>query len=224
MKASASISMRHGSDTVHRGLAALLLLATLGSGSAQAQSCFNPLVTPSTPSSDFTIHDDGTVTHQPTGLQWMRCSLGQSWSGTSCGGSAQNLPIWRDALQLVRAVNSGDADTDGDGSPGFAGYRDWRMPNIKELTSIHEACRRFPAVNEQVFPNAPIAGVHWSSTTVHGAAIAAWFFDFGEAATGFGLKSEALPRFVRLVRGGADASGYAAGSFRVFSDGFEARP
>lgn len=224
MKASSSIAMQQDSETVHRWLLVLLLLAAIGSGSAQAQNCFNPLVAPSTPGSDFTIHDDGTVTHLPTGLQWMRCSLGQTWSGTSCDGSAQNLTLWGDALQLVRAVNTGEADADGDGNPGFAGYLDWRMPNIKELTSIHEACRRFPALNEQVFPNAPIAGVHWSSTTVHGAAIAAWFFDFGEAATGFGLKSETLPRFVRLVRGGAGASAYAAGGFRVFADGFEARP
>ena len=207
--------------TARRGAAALCI-AVIGIASAQAQSCFNPQVTPSTPTGDFTLHADGTVTHLPSGLQWMRCSLGQTWNGTSCAGSVQSVPLWRDALQLVRAVNSGTSNADGDGMPGFAGFSNWRLPNIKELTSIHEACRRFPAVNNVVFPNAPASGLHWSSSTPHTQPGVAWYFDFGAGTVSFTLKSDNLPRFAKLVRAGAGASGYLAGSNRVFASGFEA--
>jgi hypothetical protein len=197
-------------------------IATIGVTGAQAQSCFNPQVTPSTPTSDFTLHNDGSVTHLPSGLQWMRCSLGQTWNGTACSGSALSVPLWRDALQLARAVNSGESNADGDGMPGFASFMDWRLPNIKELTSIHEACRRLPAVNNIVFPNAPAAGLHWSSSTPHTQPSVAWYFDFGTGTVSFAQKSDSLPRFAKLVRAGAGASGYLGGSNRVFADGFEA--
>lgn len=200
----------------------LLLLAT--SAGVHAQSCFNAQVAPSTPSADFDIQDDGTAVHQPTGLQWMRCSLGQAWTGSGCSGSAQTLTQWRDALQLARAVNLGDADADGDGAPGYAGHADWRLPNLKELASLHEACRRNPAINEQVFPNAPTQGLHWTATTVHQNPVAAWYFDFGSGRAGFALKSDSLPRFVRLVRGGSAGGDYRAGANRVFANGFEAAP
>ena len=202
--------------------AAALCMAVVGIANAQAQSCFNPQVTPSTPTSDFTLPTDGTVTHLPSGLQWMRCSLGQTWNETSCADNAQNVPLWGDALQLVRAVNSGASNADGDGMPGFAGYSDWRLPNIKELTSIHEACRRFPAVNTVVFPNAPGSGLHWSSSTPHTQPAVAWYFDFGAGTVSFTLKSDSLPRFAKLVRAGAGATGYAADIDRVFANGFEA--
>ncbi len=201
-----------------------VLLALAGIGPVRAQSCFNPQVAPSTPTADFELQNDGTAVHRPSGLQWMRCSLGQAWTGSGCSGTAQNLTQWRDALQLVRAVNLGESNADGDGAPGFAGYGDWRMPNLKELASLHEACRRNPAINEQVFPNAPAQGLHWTSTTVHQNALAAWYFDFGEGRAGFALKSDALPRFLRLVRGGSAGAGYQAGANRVFADGFELTP
>ncbi len=35
---------------------------------------------------DFVPQDDGTVIDKRTGLQWMRCSLGQTWTGTMCSG------------------------------------------------------------------------------------------------------------------------------------------
>lgn len=205
-------------------LLVVLLMALAGIGPVRAQSCFNPQVRPSTPSIDFDVRTDGTAIHLPSGLQWMRCSLGQSWAVTTCSGSAQNLTQWRDALQLVRAVNLGESNADGDGAPGFAGHGDWRMPNLKELASLHEACRRNPAINEQVFPNAPTQGLHWTSTTVHQNPATVWYFDFGSGRAGFALKSDALPRFLRLVRAGSAGGGYQAGANRVFADGFELAP
>ena len=198
-------------------LATLLALAW---GPVHAQSCFNAQVAPTTPTADFGVRPDGTAIHQPTGLQWMRCSLGQVWTGTTCSGTALGLPVWATALQTVRSINAGTSDADGDGAPGFAGFTDWRVPNIKELVSIAEACRRNPALNNVVFPNTPSL-IHWSSSTPHTLPTVAWYMDGGEAVVSFTLKSDSIPRYVKLVRGGAGAGGYVAGTSRLLSNGFE---
>ncbi|WGZ94432.1 MAG: DUF1566 domain-containing protein [Candidatus Thiothrix putei] len=108
------------------------------------------------PDSDFTVHDDGTVTHKPTGLMWKRCLEGQPFSdnGTfdyqddSCTGTVGAFN-WSTAL-----ANSGS---------NFAGYADWRLPNIKELSSIVEFCREKPAINTSIFPGLSQQQV-WSSS------------------------------------------------------------
>jgi hypothetical protein len=109
---------------------------------------------------------------------------------------------------------------DGDGAPGFAGHTDWRVPNIKELVSIHEACRRNPALNNVVFPNTPSL-IHWSSSTPHTQPSVAWYMDGGGGVVSFTGKSDIIPRYVKLVRGGASAGGYVAGTRRLLSSGFE---
>ncbi|MDP2902572.1 MAG: hypothetical protein Q8N96_05635 [Methylovulum sp.] len=48
--------------------------------------------TPTTPTSDFTDNNDGTVTHKTTGLTWMRCAMGQTWTGAACTGTADTDP------------------------------------------------------------------------------------------------------------------------------------
>ncbi len=90
-----------------------------------------------TPSSDFTaIEDGGIVRHVPTGLEWQRCARGQAWSGSTCTG-APSIHTWRQALSDAGAIDG------------------WRLPNVNELRTIAERCRVAPAVNQQVFPNAP---------------------------------------------------------------------
>lgn len=73
----------------------------LASGQIQASSLCagneNTAITATTPSADFSDNGDGTVTHHATGLIWQRCSLGQSWDGTDCTGTATTF-TWQQAL------------------------------------------------------------------------------------------------------------------------------
>ncbi|WP_446011039.1 Lcl domain-containing protein [Candidatus Electrothrix sp.] len=86
----------------------------------------------------FRIDENGLVTDISTGLTWSRCAYGQAWddSSQSCTGTIENL-IWNDALVGIDNIE-------------YAGFSDWRMPNMKELASIILfGCS--PAINEDFF-------------------------------------------------------------------------
>lgn len=153
-----------------------------------AQTC-NSQMQRTSPDSRFIIHDDGTVTDQKTGLMWMRCSLGQNWRGNNCTGDISTYP-WATAIKQAKQVH-------------FAGYKDWRLPSIKELASITELACYAPAINSKVFPNTQ-SGFYWSATphaNNSGYAFGvAWgvYFDDGDG----NLNDKADSYGVRVVRSG----------------------
>jgi hypothetical protein len=159
----------------------LLLLLLLPSG-ALAQSCKDS-IRATTPDANFILRDNGTVTHRTTGLMWMRCSLGQSWDGRTCSGTAAAVS-WGDALRAAAATE-------------FAGYRDWRLPNKNELESLVEERCSLPAINAVVFPSTPLA-YFWTSSPYAGLANAAWSVDFGFGSVNASVKNGSI--HVRLVR------------------------
>ena len=62
-----------------------------------------------------------------TDLIWMRCSIGQEWTGTTCIGEPLELN-WQDAKDYFSlSIFSVE---------GFAGHTDWRLPSIEELSGI----------------------------------------------------------------------------------------
>lgn len=96
----------------------------------------------------YLISANGTeVTDQATGLIWRRCHEGMNWNGTTCAGVDDKFDH-EEALQHAAAQAS---------SIGVA----WRLPNIKELTSIVDKRRHYPAIDTTAFSATPGSGF-WS--------------------------------------------------------------
>ena len=127
----------------------VLALALAGAAlTAPAQTC-DPHIRASAPDSLFVVNAaKGTVLDQRTGLTWKHCVEGRS--GAHCDlGNAVTLN-WGAALRRAEAS-------------AFAGYKDWRVPNGKELESLAEVQCYSPAINLSVFPNDPSTWV-WASS------------------------------------------------------------
>lgn len=167
---------------LRRLLSSVLLAATLPALAAQTCPSGNVL---STPTADFTDNGDGTVTHSKTGLTWQRCAVGQTWDGSTCTGSASSV-TWSAALQAAAASS-------------FASHSDWRLPNLKELTSIVEEGCYSPSINSTLFPNDPGSWT-WSSTSY--AAVPAYAWNVGFVNGNANNDDKTVNSYVRLVRGG----------------------
>ncbi|MFY9329424.1 MAG: DUF1566 domain-containing protein [Georgfuchsia sp.] len=135
----------------------------------------------------FTLSADGQeVTDSQTGLIWRRCAEGMAWDGSTCAGTASTFTHEN---ALVRAqtevVASGKA---------------WRLPNVKELSSIVDRSRINPPIDTTAFPATPV-NWFWSSSPLAGDAGYAWFVYFSNGYVGYYfVRSLTLP--VRLVRAG----------------------
>jgi len=165
---------------------AVALCSLLWGGTADAACVAS--ITASTPTADFVDHGNGTVTHIKTGLMWKQCSEGLS--GAGCATGTATVYTWQGALQAAQTLN---------GAGGFAGFTDWRVPNIKELNSIVENQCTLPSINATIFP-ATVSSWYWSASPYAGIATDAWDVFFG---SGYDLASfKSSNSDVRLVRGG----------------------
>lgn len=147
-----------------------------------AQTCHSYWPKPSTPINRFTENGDGTVTDSVTKLTWKRCSEGLT--GEICEKGEPQIFTWQEAIKAA-------ADS------RYAGRKDWRLPDIKELNSIIERQCTMPAINEIVFPATPTMSF-WSSSQYAGNPAYAWnvYFPYGISDG----NSKSYKFFVRLVR------------------------
>ena len=163
---------------------------------------------------------DGTVTDRNTKLEWEKKSDDGTIHDTDttytwAGALATFIPMLNNRCandETVDCTATGNAGCAAVGGKcGFAGHRDWRLPNVKELQSIVDYETISPAVASAFNNNCAAtctvltcsctaASLYWSSTTLAFLPGDAWvvFFDFG--IVGAGGKSDGL--FVRAVRGG----------------------
>ncbi|MCF7992791.1 MAG: DUF1566 domain-containing protein [Thiohalocapsa sp.] len=170
-----------------RLLPALIVLLPASQGLLAEQVCKYGSIPASAPATRFIDNNNGTLTDTATGLQWKRCSEGQTWNGSTCIGAAA-LYTWPEALQSV----AGPAGS-------YAGSNDWRLPNVKELSSILEDACVEPAIDAAAFPATP-ANWFWASTPYAGLEGGIWGVDFYDGFDGFDL--DFTDSYVRLVRGG----------------------
>lgn len=141
-----------------------------------------------TDSADSTPVVGALITDGWTGLVWDRCSLGQTWDGSTC--SASPTPYnWQAALQAARDANTNN----------YLGHRDWRLPNIKELKSLAEQRCWSPAIDSSYFPST-LNSMYWSVSSYAPVPSNAWGVAFdGGSDRDYGKGS---PFYVRLVRSG----------------------
>lgn len=158
---------------------------------------------------DFVPQGNGTVLDKRTGLQWMRCSLGQRWTGSTCAGEPKKFN-WEQAKAQRLA---------------FAGKNDWRLPTLFELQTLVycssgkdngrdseatffylmscEGDHQKPATVQQAFPNTGGSDKYpsyRSSSPNAGNSNDAWgvLFNYGYDAN----YDKDSSYYVRLVRGG----------------------
>lgn len=132
------------------------------------------------PASSYTNNGNGTITDTSTGLMWQQADSGQRLS-------------WQSGISYCEQLN-------------LAGYADWRMPNIRELLSLVDLTRSYPAINPlfscSYSSNYWDDNGYWSGTTNPSYPLNAWFvfFNVGHAFPDAYGKNSNLT--VRCVRGG----------------------
>lgn len=171
---------------------AFILVLTLFAHTSFAEStqtCNGGLAT--TPTTNFQDNLDGTVTDLKTKLIWKKCTEGQIWqSNNTCKYETDITPMftWKEALEMANKVNY---------SGGFASATNWRIPNVKELSSIIENTCYAPAINLNVFP-VSLAGIYWSATPYINANDYAWSVSFTYGENRMSYKHNYY--LIRLVR------------------------
>jgi len=166
----------------------IAVAALLGLPCVAFATC-NAAVAATAPDARFTDNGNGTVSDSRTGLMWKQCSEGQTSATTPCTGGAALTFTWQQALQRADTVN---------GSGGFAGHSDWRLPNSNELASLVERQCTNPAINATRFPNT-VASYYWSSSPDAYSSASAWYVYFYNGYVNDNYKTSSY--YVRLVRG-----------------------
>ncbi|MCX7098620.1 MAG: DUF1566 domain-containing protein [Methylococcales bacterium] len=135
-------------------------------------------------SQNYAISDDGQeVMDHAGGLIWKRCVEGKTWNGYACVGSPLGF-MFQEALQRAEAVRN---DTG----------KNWRIPNIKELTGLIDTSQTTVAINQNLFPNTQ-NDQHWSSSSFTTDAFFAWVAHFFYGSVYYTYTEDTA--VVRLVR------------------------
>lgn len=159
------------------------------------------------PNPRFTDSGDGTITDNLTGLIWLKdanCIKTEYPGFDNDNTSRDGAVVWQHALDFVLGINDGTYADCG------AGFTDWRLPNVRELSSIiHYGIFR-PALsntdgtgqwsNGDPFFN--VQSFYWSSTSRADRAEVAYFVDIGVARISSQFKSRGDFFRVWCVRGG----------------------
>jgi len=126
----------------------------------------------------FMDNGNGTTTDLVTDLIWQQTPYADSIT-------------WEQALTLADTLT-------------FAGYSDWRLPNIKELQSINDESLINPSINQTFFSGVNV-NHYWSSTSLPNQTTKAWYLDTQFGVTTYQFKTNKL--YALCIRGGNLATG-----------------
>lgn len=127
-----------------------------------------------------TINGDAVVIDRATGLMFAA-------DGNAVGCNNGAGLNWNDAIDYANNLD-------------FAGFTDWRIPNILELMSTINFRATSPCIYTTFFPNTA-ATYYWTSTTVVPDTSRAWKWNYFLGGTlSVGVKSGSA--YLRCVRGG----------------------
>jgi hypothetical protein len=156
---------------------------------------------------------DGVVRDTRTNLEWMACSIGQSWSGSTCLGK----PLMLNSDQAMAFANRLNMQG------GFAGRSSWRLPQIAELSGLVDCgsgrlstknlfggevvaggCSggtgmtiSSALINLNAFPNTPPVG-YWSSSPGKNGRLWVYFYN-GNTIDDYGPQATLAVRLVRSL-------------------------
>jgi hypothetical protein len=169
---------------------ALTVVSTGGLSAAawSQQTCDTQKFALSSPTARFEDHADGTVTDRISKLMWMRCSASQKWSLAACVGEAEKLD-WKLAQQAAKAMNQS----------GEFFYKDWRIPQLRELATITERQCGSPRINLVVFPNTP-ADFYWTSSAPASKVVTTELYALSFGTEGLRPEDKVQAHHLRLVR------------------------
>ncbi|MBF0240819.1 MAG: DUF1566 domain-containing protein, partial [SAR324 cluster bacterium] len=121
----------------------------------------------------YTDNGNGTITDNITGLVWQKEDDNNTYSWSSAGTYCDNLEL--------------------------GSQTDWRLPHVKELSTLVNAGTYSPSINTTYFPNTNSSN-YWSSSADAGSTSYAWYVNFTSGHVGNNSKADS--GYVRCVRGG----------------------
>lgn len=126
-----------------------------------------------------TIDGDDVVIDRATGLMWPA-------AGNKAGCFDGGTKSFTDAITYAEGLT-------------FAGFSDWRMPNVFELFSICDMSVYNPQIYTEFFPDC-VSNIYWTSTTDSSYTDYGIHIDFDEI--GIDGHSKTNEYCLRCVRGG----------------------
>ena len=128
-----------------------------------------------------------------TGLIW------ENKTDDSSIHDKDNTYNWYDAQSVFIATLN---------SQNYGGYSDWRLPTIKELSTLVDSSIPYPGptINTDYFHNT-VSSRYWSSTTTAGNPSYAWIVDFCCGGT-YSYDKSSVYYYLRAVRGGQTSNNF----------------